>query len=83
MTPSDFIHPEDAAALQQLEIIPGFAAERKLQSSTSSLSISISDKGILFCTHCGARMDERARFCSRCGERRICINNKHNKPLTT
>lgn len=25
MTPSDFIHPEDAAALQQLESIPGFA----------------------------------------------------------
>lgn len=26
MKPSDFIHPEDAAALQQLESIPGFAA---------------------------------------------------------
>lgn len=25
MTPSDFIHPEDAAALQQMESIPGFA----------------------------------------------------------
>lgn len=26
MTPSDFIHPEDAAALRQMESIPGFAA---------------------------------------------------------
>lgn len=26
MKPSDFIHPEDAAALQQMESIPGFAA---------------------------------------------------------
>lgn len=26
MKPSDFIHPEDAAALRQMEIIPGFAA---------------------------------------------------------
>lgn len=26
ITPSEFIHPEDAAALQQLENIPGFRA---------------------------------------------------------
>ena len=26
MKPSDFIHPEDAAALRQMESIPGFAA---------------------------------------------------------
>ena len=26
MKPSDFIHPEDAAALRQMENIPGFAA---------------------------------------------------------
>ena len=26
MKPSDFIHPEDAAALRQIEGIPGFAA---------------------------------------------------------
>lgn len=26
MKPSDFFHPEDAAALQQMESIPGFAA---------------------------------------------------------
>lgn len=26
MQPSDFIHPEDAAALRQMENIPGFAA---------------------------------------------------------
>lgn len=26
MKPSDFIHPEDAAALRQMEVIPGFAA---------------------------------------------------------
>ena len=26
MKPSDFIHPEDAAALRQMEGIPGFAA---------------------------------------------------------
>ena len=26
MQPSDFIHPEDAAALRQMESIPGFAA---------------------------------------------------------
>ena len=26
MQPSDFIHPEDAAALRQLESIPGFPA---------------------------------------------------------
>lgn len=26
MKPSDFIHPEDAAALQQMESIPGFPA---------------------------------------------------------
>ena len=25
MSPSDFIHPEDAAALQQMESIPGFS----------------------------------------------------------
>ena len=26
MKPSDFIHPEDASALRQMEGIPGFAA---------------------------------------------------------
>ena len=26
MQPSDFIHPEDAAALRQMKSIPGFAA---------------------------------------------------------
>ena len=26
MSPADFIHPEDAAALHQMESIPGFAA---------------------------------------------------------
>ena len=26
MRPADFIHPEDAAALRQMESIPGFAA---------------------------------------------------------
>lgn len=26
MKPSDFIHPEDAAALRQMENVPGFAA---------------------------------------------------------
>ena len=26
MQPSDFIHPEDAAALRQMESLPGFAA---------------------------------------------------------
>ena len=29
MKPSDFTHPEAAAALRQQEIIPGFAALRK------------------------------------------------------
>lgn len=43
------------------------AAERGIQSSTSSSSVS--SGGTLFCTHCGARMDVGARFCSRCGER--------------
>lgn len=43
------------------------AAERGIQSSASSLSVS--SEGTLFCTHCGARLDEGARFCSRCGER--------------
>ena len=26
MQPSDFIHPEDAAALRQMESLPGFAS---------------------------------------------------------
>lgn len=43
------------------------AAERGMQSSASSLNVS--SEGSLFCTHCGARMDKEARFCSRCGER--------------
>lgn len=43
------------------------AAERGIQSSTSSSRVSSGDT--LFCTHCGARMDVGARFCSRCGER--------------
>lgn len=43
------------------------AAERGMQSNGSSLNVSSADT--LFCTHCGARMDEEARFCSRCGER--------------
>ncbi len=42
------------------------AAERGMQSSASSLNVS--SAGTLFCTHCGARMDEGARFCSRCGK---------------
>lgn len=29
MQPSDFIHPEDAAALRQMESIPGFATLTK------------------------------------------------------
>lgn len=42
------------------------AAERGMQSSASSLNVS--SAGSLFCTHCGARMDEEARFCSKCGK---------------
>lgn len=43
------------------------AAERGMQSSATSLNVSSANT--LFCTHCGARMDELARFCSRCGEK--------------
>lgn len=43
------------------------AAERGMQSSASSLNVS--GERTLFCTHCGAKMDEGARFCSRCGEK--------------
>lgn len=42
------------------------AVERVMQNSASSLNISSADT--LFCTHCGARMDEEARFCSKCGK---------------
>ena len=42
------------------------AAERGMQNNASSLNVS--SVGSLFCTHCGARMDEGARFCSRCGK---------------
>ena len=41
------------------------AAERGMQNGASSLNVS--SAGTLFCTHCGTRMDEDARFCSRCG----------------
>lgn len=44
------------------------AAERGMQSKASSLK-SISSSSNVFCTHCGARIEEKARFCSRCGER--------------
>lgn len=43
------------------------AAERGMQSHVSSPKVS--KKGAMFCTHCGARMDEDARFCSKCGEK--------------
>ena len=43
------------------------AAERGMQGKASSLR-SISGSSNVFCTHCGARMDEGARFCSRCGK---------------
>ena len=43
------------------------AAERAIQSGT--ISSNNSTGGGKFCPHCGARMDEDARFCSKCGEK--------------
>ncbi len=54
MKPSDFIHPEDAAAMRQLESIPGFAAfakklmaigtEQQLYGVNMASSIRLSEK---------------------------------------
>ena len=43
------------------------AAERGMQNAASSLKAT--GESTMFCTHCGARMDKDARFCSRCGEK--------------
>ena len=43
------------------------AAERGMQSGASLLKSS--DGNILFCTHCGAKVDIDAVFCSKCGEK--------------
>ena len=43
------------------------AAERSIHSNASPTLIGNGHGS--YCTHCGARMDEGARFCSRCGER--------------
>lgn len=46
------------------------AAERGMYVKTSSNSQKrIASSSEVFCTHCGARMEDGARFCSRCGER--------------
>lgn len=42
------------------------AAEQGMLDST--LALYISSSGTFFCTHCGAKMEEDARFCSKCGE---------------
>ena len=38
----------------------------------------ILDHDVLFCTHCGAKMDEEARFCLRCGEKMKKIIKIHS-----
>ncbi len=74
--PAEFIHPEDAAALRQLESIPEQAklddkaldiAKDVVYMNNNNGTGAATSNGSKFCTNCGTQNAESANFCSGCG----------------
>ena len=58
MKPSDFIHPEDAAALRQMDNIPGFAAlvKKVLAIGIENLQYGVNMVFSIRLSECGAKL---------------------------